>query len=163
MSVDMFIKIGDIVGEAKDSKHGGEIDVLAWSWGMSQSGTMHVGGGGGSGKVNMQDLSVTKYIDKSSPVLMQMCSDGSQMPLAKLTIRKAGGKNPLEYLIISMKDVIITACSTGGSSGEDRLTENVTLNFAKVKFEYTAQKQDGSADGGAIPMIWDIPGNTPAF
>ena len=54
----MYIKIGDIVGESKDSKHGGEIDVLAWSWGMSQSGTMHVGGGGGSGKVNIQDLSV---------------------------------------------------------------------------------------------------------
>jgi len=158
----MFIKIGDIVGESKDAKHGGEIDVLAWSWGLSQGGSMHVGGGGGSGKVSVQDLSVTKWVDKSSPVLQQMCCDGSQMPTAKLTVRKAG-KTPLEYIVVTMKDVIITSCSTGGSSGEDRLTENVSLNFAKVKFEYTAQKQDGTADGGAIPMIWDIPGNAPAF
>lgn len=158
----MFIKIGDIVGESKDAVHAGEIDVLAWSWGMSQSGTMHVGGGGGSGKVSVQDLSVTKFVDKASPVLMSMCCDGSQMPEAKLTVRKAG-KTPLEYIIVTMKDVIVTHCSTGGSSGEDRLTENVTLNFAKVKFEYTAQKQDGSADGAPIPVIWDIPGNAPAF
>lgn len=162
MAVDMFIKIGDIVGESKDSALAGQIDVLAWSWGMSQSGTMHLGGGGGAGKVSMQDMSLTKFIDKSSPVLMQHCSDGSQMGDAVLTVRKAG-KKPLSYVVISLKDVIVTSVSTGGSGGEDRLTENVTLNFAKVKFEYTAQKQDGSADGGAIPMTWDIPGNDPTF
>jgi len=70
MAVDMFIKIGDIEGEAVDDAHGGEIDVLDWSWGMSQSGSMHIGGGGGSGKVNVQDLSFTKYVDMASPNLM---------------------------------------------------------------------------------------------
>ena len=49
-----------------DKTHAEEIDVLAWSWGMSQSGSMHMGGGG-AGKVNVQDLSFTKYIDKSTP------------------------------------------------------------------------------------------------
>ena len=42
MAVDMFLKIGDIEGESTDDKHGKEIDVLAWSWGMSQSGTTHM-------------------------------------------------------------------------------------------------------------------------
>ena len=50
MAVDMFIKLGDIKGESQDKTHKGEIDVLAWSWGMAKSGTTHVGGGGGSGK-----------------------------------------------------------------------------------------------------------------
>ena len=133
MAVDMFIKIDDVKGEAQDKNHEGEIDVLAWSWGMSQSGTMHAGGGGGGGKVNVQDLSFTKYIDKSSSVLMLYCSNGKQFKEAKLTVRKAGGDEPLEYLIITMKDVIVTSVSTGGSGGEDRLTENVALNFATVK------------------------------
>jgi len=90
MAVDMFIKIGDVKGESKDKTHGDEIDVLAWSWGMSQSGSMHVGGGGGAGKVNIQDLSLTKYVDKSSPNLMMACSSGKHYPEAKLTIRKGG-------------------------------------------------------------------------
>jgi type VI secretion system secreted protein Hcp len=159
MAMDMFIKIDDVKGESQDDKHKDEIDVLAWSWGMSQSGTFHTGGGGGSGKVSINDLSFTKYIDKSSPNLMQYCSGGKQYKEAKLTIRKAGGKTPLEYLIITMKDVIVTSVSTGGSGGEDRLTENVTLNFGALKLDYQQQKPDGSKEGGPVKYGWDIAKN----
>ncbi|EGV31178.1 type VI secretion system effector, Hcp1 family [Thiorhodococcus drewsii AZ1] len=159
MAVDMFMKIDSVKGEAQDDSHKGEIDVLAWSWGMSQAGTMHTGGGGGGGKVSVQDLSFTKWIDKSSPNLMEYCSNGKQYKEAKLTVRKAGGDTPLEYIIITMTDVIVTSVSTGGSGGEDRLTENVSLNFAAVKVDYQPQKPDGSKDGGAIKYGWDIAAN----
>src|SRR5215471_15935834 len=124
MAVDMFIKIGDLKGESKDSKHKDEVDVLSWSWGMSNSGTTHKGGGGGSGKVNVGDLSFTKYIDFSSPALRRACANGRHYPSALLTLRKAG-QHPLEYLKIKMEEVLVTAVSTGGSGGEDRLTENI--------------------------------------
>jgi len=157
MAVDMFIKIGDIKGESQDHKHKDEIDVLAWSWGMSQSGSFHGGGGGGAGKVNVQDLSFTKWVDKASPVLMKMCCNGKEYKDALLTVRKAGEK-PLEYMKIKMEKVMITSISTGGSGGEDKLTENVTLNFAKVSYDYTPQKEDGSGDA-AVTMKWDIAAN----
>ncbi len=160
MAVDMFLKLTDVKGEAQDKAHKDEIDVLAWSWGMSQSGTMHAGGGGGSGKVSVQDISLTKWVDKSSPVLMQYCSVGKQFAEAVLTVRKAGGDDPLEYLIITMKNVIVTSISTGGSGGEDRLTENASLNFSQYKVEYQPQKPDGSPDGGKIPWEFDIAANT---
>jgi type VI secretion system secreted protein Hcp len=157
MAVDMFIKIGALEGESADKAHGKEIDVLAWSWGMSNSGSAHHGGGQGAGKVNVQDLSFTKWIDKSSPDLMLACCNGKHFPEAKLIVRKAGEK-PLEYLTVTMTDLIITSVSTGGSGGEDRLTENVTLNFAKVKVDYKEQTKTGT--GGATPtMGWDIAGN----
>ncbi len=158
MAVDMFLKIGDIEGESHDKVHKGEIDVLAWSWGMSQTGTMHMGGGGG--KVSVQDLSFTKYVDKSTPLLYKYCAFGEQVDEAKLTVRKAGGKNPLEYVVFSMKDVIVTSVSAGGSGGEDRLTENVTLNFAKLKYEYQPQDQKGGKEGGTVDFTFDIAGNT---
>ena len=44
-----------------------------------------------------------------------------------------------------MTEVLVTSVSTGGSGGEDRLTENVTFNFAEVKVDYTEQKMDGGA------------------
>lgn len=157
MAVDMFIKIGDIKGESQDDKHKDEIDVLAWSWGMSQSGTMHAGGGGGAGKVSVNDVSFTKWVDKSTPNLMLSCMQGDHIPEAKLVVRKAG-TNPLEYIEIKMTDVLITSVSTGGSGGEDRLTENITLNFAKVEYKYTPQKKDGSKDT-PIPVGWDIAAN----
>ena len=157
MAVDMFIKIGDIKGESRDSKHKEEIDVLAWSWGMSNSGTAHLGGGAGAGKVNVQDLSLTKYIDASSNALITAACNGKHYPEAVLVVRKAGEK-PLEYIKITLNEVLITSVSTGGSGGEDRLTENVTLNFAKFKYEYTPQKADGSGDA-AKTATWDIAAN----
>lgn len=162
MAVDMFLDIkGEIGGESQDAKHKGEIDVLAWSWGMSQSGSFHTGGGGGAGKANFQDISITKWIDKSSPILMLYCANGDHFTDAKLTVRKAG-KKPLEYLKISMKDVLITSVSTGGSGGEDKLTENVTLNFRTVKVEYQEQKSDGSGEA-AKTFEWNIAENVDKF
>lgn len=157
MAVDMFIKLDGIKGESVDDKHKGEIDVLAWSWGVSNSGSAHSGPGAGAGKANVQDLSLTKYIDKSSADLMLAACNGKHFPTATLYVRKAGEK-PLEYIKIEMTEVLITSVSTGGSGGEDRLTENVTLNFAKVKYEYTPQKKDGSGEA-TQSMSWDIAAN----
>ncbi|MGZ5000373.1 MAG: Hcp family type VI secretion system effector [Methylomonas sp.] len=157
MAVDMFIKIDAIKGESRDDKHPNEIDVLAWSWGVSNSGSAHVGGGAGAGKAHVQDLSFTKYIDKSSTDLLLSACNGKHHDTATLVVRKAGEK-PVEYLKITMSEVLVTSLSTGGSGGEDRLTENVTLNFAKVKVEYTPQKVDGSGD--AVQTVgWDIAKN----
>lgn len=157
MAVDMFLKLEGIKGESKDAKHKEEIDVLAWSWGGSQSGTTHMGGGSGSGKVAVQDLSVTKYVDKSSPTLFfHMCS-GKHIPSGKLIVRKAG-ENPLEYFTVDIKDIIVTHVSTGGSGGEDRITENVTLNFREFHTKYAMQNADGTK-GPETEVKWDIAGN----
>ena len=157
MAVDMFMKIDGVDGESKDKKHTKEIDVMSWSWGMSNSGSAHVGGGAGAGKVNVQDLTFTKYVDSASPKLMLACCNGKHYDTALLTVRKAGEK-PVEYIKIKLTEVLITSVSTGGSGGEDRLTENVTLNFAKVHLDYTPQDDTGAA-GTAIPMEWDIAAN----
>lgn len=157
MAVDMFIKVGDLKGESKDASHKAEIDVLAWSWGVSNSGSAHTGGGAGAGKANVQDLSLTKYIDLSSPDLLLACCNGKHFPEATLTVRKAG-ETPLEYLKIKLTEVLITSVSTGGSGGEDRLTENITLNFAKVNVDYMEQTEKGAV-GGKPKMGWDIAAN----
>jgi type VI secretion system secreted protein Hcp len=157
MALDMFLKLDGVAGESLVTGHVGEIDILAWSWGMSNSGTAHAGGGSGAGKVNVQDLSITKYIDKSTPSLMLYSCNGKHVATGLLTVRKAGEK-PLEYLKLSLTEVMVTSVSTGGSGGEDRLTENISLNFAKVKVEYIEQTAKGGA--GATPsMGWDIAAN----
>jgi type VI secretion system secreted protein Hcp len=160
MAVDMYLEIATVNGETTDKVFAPKkaIDVLAWSWGISNSGTTHMGGGGGGGKANVQDISVTKYVDSASHALLLACATGEHFPTAKLTVRKAG-KTPLEYIIVEMEEVLITSVSTGGSGGEDRLTENISLNFAKVKFSYVPQKPDGSG-GDALPMTYNIAENT---
>ncbi|MEM9635889.1 MAG: type VI secretion system tube protein Hcp [Pseudomonadota bacterium] len=158
MAVDYFLKIDGIPGEAQDKTHKDEIDVLAWSWGASQSGTTHMGSGSGSGKAHFQDLSLTKYVDKSTPALLQHLSTGKHIGKCTLFVRKAAGDSPLEYIKIEMKDIIVTSISSGGAGSEDRITENLTLNFGEYKYIYTEQKPDGSK-GAAPEFAWDIASN----
>ncbi|WP_156256107.1 Hcp family type VI secretion system effector [Sandarakinorhabdus oryzae] len=159
MALDMFFKINGVTGESKDAdaSNVGTIDVLAWSWGMSQSGSFHSGGGGGSGKANVQDLSFTKWIDAASPPLQLMCLTGKHITEAVLSVRKAGDK-PYVYLKITLTKLLVSSVSTGGSGGEDRLTENVTLNFAKAKVEYFKQADDGSVSA-AGDYTFDVEAN----
>lgn len=158
MSKDQYMKLDGIEGESKDSGHENEIDVLNWSWGASQAGSLHVASGGGSGRVNIQDLSFTKNVDKSSTNLFINCCNGNHIPSAVLTVRKAGGEQ-VEYLIITMEPVMVTSITLGGSGGdEDIITETITFNFAKVKVEYTKQEPDGSA-GATVEKTWNIEAN----
>jgi type VI secretion system secreted protein Hcp len=153
MAVDIFAKIGTIKGESPDAKHKDEIEVLSYSWGVQQTlGPVDEG----SGKANFQDFTIVHRIDKSTPALMLACATGSHFKDATITHRKSG-KEPLEYLIIKMDDLIITGVTHGGDTTGPG-SETVTLSFAKVDLEYRAQKQDGTLDAG-IHFKYDIKGN----
>ena len=153
--LDAFLKLGDLKGESPVEGFEEQIQVLSWSWGMSQTGTTHLGTGGGAGKVNVQDMAVTHYMDTASPSIVQACCNGKHFPEAIMTLRKAG-ENPLEYLTLTLSDVIITSVSDGGSEGEERNTENFTLNFGKFKYSYQPQDNKGAKAGGAIEYEADI-------
>ena len=160
---DIFLKIDGLKGESVDDGHKDEIDVLDWTWGLEQTGTAHVGMGSGAGKVKVKNLAVTKHVDKATPELFKACCNGKVFKEATLIVRKAGEK-PLEYLKIKMSDVLISKMDTGskmdagGSGNADLLTEDVSLNFAKVEVEYTPQKPDGSGDA-AVTTGWNIEAN----
>jgi type VI secretion system secreted protein Hcp len=156
MASDIFAKIGDIKGESLDSKHKDEVEVLSWSWGVSQTGSMSYGGGGGEGKANFSDFSFTHHVDKASPVLLKVCATGEHIKEATITVRKAG-KGQQEFLIIKMNDIIVTSVSPSGADGS-ATAENVTLQCAKVDMEYKPQKADGSLDAG-LHFKYDIKGN----
>lgn len=146
MAVDMFLKINGVEGESVDNTHSKEIDINSWQWGMSQSGTTHIARGGGAGKASVRDVVITKLVDKATPTLMKYCCTGKHFDEAVLTVRKAGDK-PLEYVVLTMKDVIISDLSVNGVKDSDLVTESLTFNFAEYKFVYVPQQRDGGADG----------------
>jgi type VI secretion system secreted protein Hcp len=155
MAVDLVAKIGSFKGESQTDGHKGEIDVLSFNFGGTQSATMHAGPGGGSGKANVHDLTITKWVDLASPELALACFNGTHIPEATLTCRKAGGKAPVEYMKITMSNCIISSISTGGSGDQDRFTENVSINFAKVKVDYD-QQLEGGGKGAHASMEFDV-------
>src|SRR5687767_6653601 len=104
MAADIFAKIGDIKGESLDAKHKDEVELLSWSWGVSQG--VSTGSGSAAGKVSFNDFSFTHRLDKASPNLMKACAAGSHIKEATITVRKAGNK-PLDYMIFKFYDILI--------------------------------------------------------
>jgi type VI secretion system secreted protein Hcp len=157
-TVDYFLKIKGIEGESGDQKHKNEIELESWSWGETNSGSHASGAGGGAGKVMMQDFHFVMKVNKASPKLMLACANGEHIPEALLTCRKAG-KDQQEFYTVKMSDLLVASFQTGGSSHGDVVpVEQISLNFAKIEFEYKAQKADGSLDGG-IKAGWDLKKN----
>jgi len=156
MAADIFAKLGDIKGESLDSKHKDEIEVLSFSWGVTNTAPSSSGSGAGAGKATFQDLTIVHNIDKASPGLMQACAAGTHLKDATITHRKSG-KGQQEYLIIKMNDIIITGVSHGGMAGQP-YSETVNLAFAKVALEYRPQKADGTLDT-SIHFKYDLKAN----
>jgi len=158
MGADMFLMLDGIKGESGDDKHKGEIDLESFSWGLNQTGSGHRSSGLGTGKVDINDINVSKLIDKSSPSLMLACASGKHIPKGKITVRKAG-ENPLDYLTIDLEGILVSAYQTSGNEGSpEKLRENVALNFAKVKIEYWTQNEKG-AKGENANFSWDVAKN----
>ena len=154
MAVDVFLKINGIPGESADSKHKGEIDVLSYSWGLTQTGTMSYGGGGGAGVANFGDFSFMMRMNKATPKLMQACANGTHIPDAILTCRKAGDKQQ-EYMSYKFYDLLISSYQTSASSEEP--TESISFNFSKMEMEYKEQDAKGNL-GGSTAFKYDIKG-----
>jgi type VI secretion system secreted protein Hcp len=157
MAVDMFLKLEGIDGESRDSKHKDEIDVLAFTWGASNFIDAAAGSGAGAGKVNFQDISFTTFVNAATSKLLFDLASGKSIASGILTLRKAG-ESPLEFLKIELTNCFVSSYSSGESSGEDRPTENFSLNFQKVHFTYTEQDLKGGP-GTKHEMFWDLAAN----
>ncbi len=155
-AVDYFLKIDGIPGESKDSKHKDEIELQNFSWGETNQRAPATGGGGGAGKVQMQDFHFTMTVNKASPKLFLACASGQHIKLATFSARKAT-KDQQEFLKIKFTDILVSSYQNAGT--DDFLPmDQVSFNFSKLELEYRPQKPDGSL---APPdkAGWDIKKN----
>jgi type VI secretion system secreted protein Hcp len=150
-AVDYFLNISGIAGESQDAKHKDEIQVLSYSFGESQAGTMaHGTGGGGAGKVQMQDFHFTMNVSKASPKLFLDCATGQHIKNAVFTARKAG-KDQQDYLKITFTDLLVSAFTSNGEAQSNALpVDSVSLNFAIIEIVYKVQNADGSLGPGTM-------------
>jgi type VI secretion system secreted protein Hcp len=149
-AVDMFLSFpdSDIVGESTDLNHQNEIEVLAWSWNLKVKPT----------KIAIKDLKITKYVDSATTSMIMKAVLRVNLGRAVLTVRKAGGE-PIEYLVLTFENVTVSSFSTGGTGGDDKLVEDITLAFDGVTGVYIPQINGNP--GTAIPFDWNIVTNEP--
>lgn len=156
MAVDMFLKISEIPGESLDSKHKDEIDVLSFSWGVSQFGGSASGGGAGAGKADFQDFTFAVPVSKASPKLWLACASGKHYSDATLSVRRAG-ENQNDYLVYKLYDLLVTSYQEGASDDTGPL-DSFSLNFSKIEVSYKQVDQKGGV-GAETTAGWDLKKN----
>ncbi len=135
-----------------------KIELFSYSHGVSMQVTNDVSNTERtSGKPMIQDFNVTKYLDKASPKLNQKCCEGAVIPKVIVTVGRNDKGVLLELIVYEMEDVVISSISASGGGG-DKPTESLTFNFAKIKWDYKAQKEEGGASGSVVGT-WDISKN----
>jgi type VI secretion system secreted protein Hcp len=154
---DFLLVLEGVPGESVDAKYPGAIEIESFSFGVSNSGTVIVGGGG-AGKANFTDISFSKRLDKTSPLLYLNCANGKHLPSATLILRKVGADKPFEYYVVKLTEVMVSSVQTGGAAGGDTPTESFSLSFAKIEFIYTPQRADGGV-GTPVRSGWNVAEN----
>lgn len=121
-------------------------EVLAFSFGVNNSGSAGVGGGAGAGKANFQDISITKYLDATTPLIFGAVASGQHLRNATFV---ASGAKGAEVAKIEIEEVLITSQSFGGSGGDtNAYTENVSFNYARIAITV-----------GGVTETWNVAGN----
>lgn len=150
MAVEIYIKIDTIPGQSTTKGFEDQITVENFSWNMSQTTNFGSSAGGGAGRVNMGDLVFTHAVDKASPKLMTACCMGTHIASATLTCRKAGGESAVDFLKITLTDLIVSNVAPSGSNMGDTPVETIGLAFAEYKVEYQEQDNKGAKKGGPV-------------
>lgn len=141
-AADAFLKLDGIDGESTDSKHKNEIEIASWSFGLAPRASAT--GQETSARPCISDISLSKHVDKSSPVLFAYGATGKHIGTAVLTVRKAG-ENPVEYLVVTMTDVIVSSVNSTAGGGGDSPVETVSFSYGTIGIKYTPQSSDGSS------------------
>jgi type VI secretion system secreted protein Hcp len=144
---EMFLKLDGVKGESLDEKHGEEIEINKWDWTTINHVKWDLNQGGQSTKVDVNAISIDKICDKASVILYQCCVTGKHIPTAKITCRKNDGDQKVEYLVVDLKDIIVSKVAWQGQGNDQSLSETIELSFAEFKLNYSVQADAGTAAG----------------
>jgi type VI secretion system secreted protein Hcp len=149
MAIDVYLQIDGIKGESGDETHKDWIECSSVNWAITQprSATASTAGGHTAERAELDDITLTKLTDLSSPILMQTCATGRTLAKARLEFLRADGQGQrVKYFEIELENVLIGHIAPAIHPG-DILAEHVALKFSKVKWRYTQQKVSGGAGG----------------
>jgi len=123
------------------------IDILSFSFGASNTSVIGVGSSGGearSGRANLNDISIMKVVDKTSPLLFDDCVTGNYLAKVDILYDKPMGDDQQDYYKIHLEDALITSIQHSGSS--ENPMESISFAYSKIKVSYNPE-EDGSLKG----------------
>jgi type VI secretion system secreted protein Hcp len=153
----IYIKYGDIKGDVTAAGHLGSegwVEVGSFQFGIGRGISSPTGGSTDreSSAPSVSEIVITKTMDKSSYKWMEESLWGEGQNV-QIDFCKTD-KDKLEvYATYKLEDCMVSGYSV--SSGGDRPSESISLNFTKIIYEFTEMKSKN--EGGDKPVTgWNI-------
>jgi type VI secretion system secreted protein Hcp len=163
MAYDAFLKLDQIPGESQKANHIGEIDLMSFSWGATNSSSVGTGTGASTGKVNIHDFNVMKSTDSASPNLFQKACDGTVIATGVVTLQRQTNAGAVPYLLYNFTNVFVCSIQWSGSGGSgDSPMESIGFCFEQVTVEYTPLDDNGAPATAPIHGGWNVGTNVKA-
>ncbi len=145
MAVNAYLMVDGRPGPSTSKKDA--IDFLSFSFGASMSAVIGVGSSGSearAGRANLQDVTIMKVVDKTSPLLFDDCVTGNYLKKVDIVYDKPMGDSQEDYYKIHMEDALITSIQHSGS--QENPVESISFAFSKIKVSYNPE-EEGSLKG----------------
>lgn len=150
-----YLKLPDIDGESRRADHEDEIDITSIDWSMAQAANMQIGSGRTSSRAAVSPIGITKVYDASSPYIALACMQGKAFDEVVISFRKDSGEAHLDYLKITLTNVVISTYSLNGSAMGEEINDSFSLSFEKITVLYTMQADDHSS-GDEHEIEYDV-------
>jgi type VI secretion system secreted protein Hcp len=151
MALDMFLKLDGIVGESTHKGHKDEIEVLSFSWGVTNSSEIGAQGRR-RGRATPTDINFVMHTNKATPLLFKACATGRHLKQGIFVIEKAG-EQPFPFYTVTLTDILVSSFQTG-AGGED-VTDQFSLAFRTLRVKEVEQTPKGTP-GDTVEAAFDF-------
>ncbi|WP_119459029.1 type VI secretion system tube protein Hcp [Rhodospirillaceae bacterium SYSU D60014] len=149
----IYAKIGKIDGDATHDKHQKWLTIDSLQWGVGRAIHTPVGSASNreASEPSVSEVTISKQMDEASPTLFAEACTGKATEV-KIHLVTTG--NPGDtYMEYTLTDAMISAYSM--SSGGDRPSESLSLNFTKIETKYTPYDANHKP-GNPITTSYDL-------
>jgi type VI protein secretion system component Hcp len=135
-SLDTFMRIDGIIGDAQAAGHVNDILLTGYSQTFAAKTCSRV--------------VATKFIDRSSPALISRAASNVFIPTVIISVRKSSGP-AVDFFKAVLESVTVERVDVSGETG--RLTEQVLLRPRNIRIEFRPQDASGQFLGAIVTNI----------
>src|SRR5882724_6153984 len=133
----------------------GLFEVEDYSFDIEQ--TLGIGSqstGAGAGKVTFNPFSITRKVDKSSPIFFQNACSGKAFKSVYLGMRKSAGNDATGAFFLVFQFKLVAVKTVGWAHDDEAPKETVTFEYGGLLVKYGQQNPNGQI-AGVIPGGWN--------
>ena len=142
-------------GKKEDGAKSNLFEIEDYSFDIEQ--TLGIGSqstGAGTGRCQFNPFSITRKIDRASPIFFKMACSGKSFHTVGLGLRKSAGNEATGVMYLAFTFKLVAVKTVSWAHDDEAPKETVTFEYGGVVVQYAPQESGGRL-GKTIPGGWN--------